>query len=80
MDSSDLLSPVPEDSFTQESTVPLASSPAPMEDSLSLGLLSDFMDRTIENLVSVTSEEEELPELNSLEDLTEWLGIDCPSD
>jgi hypothetical protein len=39
------------------------------------------MDRIIENLVSVISleEEEELPELNSLEDLTEWLGKYCPS-
>jgi hypothetical protein len=39
--------------------------------------LSDFMDPTQENLIPVISEEGKLPELNSLEDLTKWLGLDC---
>jgi hypothetical protein len=45
------------------------------------GILSDFLDRTIENLAPVISleEEEELLELNSLEDLAGWLDIYCPS-
>jgi hypothetical protein len=52
VDSSDSLSPVHEDSFTQECTVPLTSSPEPMEDSVLSGpALSDFLDPTLENLV-----------------------------
>jgi hypothetical protein len=78
MDSSDSLSPVHEDSFTQECTVPLTSSSEPMDDQLFSGpALSDFLDPTLENIVPVISEEEKLPELNSLEKLCEWLEIDC---
>jgi hypothetical protein len=74
-DSSDSLSPVPEE--TQECTVPLTSSPQPMDDQ-SGATLSDFLDHTLENLVPVISEEE-LPEMNSLDDLYEWLHIECSS-
>jgi hypothetical protein len=68
MDSSDSLSPVHEDSITQE--LPLASTP--IDDSLE-SAVGDLMDQTLENLVPVISLEEELPELNSFEDLTGWL-------
>jgi hypothetical protein len=89
-DSSDSLSPVPitssEDSFTEEqiSTVPLTFSPAPMyfSDPLSLGpTQSDFFDPTLKKLVPVNllEEEEEFPDLNSLDDLAQWLAVDCPS-
>jgi hypothetical protein len=46
-DSSDSLSQVLEDSFTQECTVPLTSSPEPMDDQ-SGATLSDFLDPTLE--------------------------------
>jgi hypothetical protein len=55
------------DSLTH--TVP--STASPMDSGL-----TDFLDSTVKNLVVVIPEEEELPEFNSIEELTQWLGVD----
>jgi hypothetical protein len=78
-DSSDLMHPVPEDSITEE----LQLRSTPMDDQLSSGpTLSDVSPNEIALWLSMDSteclDEDELPELNSLDEVVQWLGVDVP--